>query len=280
MRALGTLVKSAVAASRGRRHHAARMSRATVVILAAGRGKRLAPLTDDRPKCLLPLGATTPLDLCLDALAGAELLADVRIVVGHARELIADRIAARRDRFPVREVFNPRFDEANNMVSALAVRDLAGHPFVLVNSDVVCHARLLVDAVDDTGDFLVVDPTHPPREEAMKVRYRSDRLDAIGKELPPATADGEYIGIARFTEPGGTAFFAAAERLLAAGGEQEWYEAAIRESAAELAIGRRETGGLPWIEIDDPDDLERARTAVLPRLRSGGFAPPRGNVGS
>jgi L-glutamine-phosphate cytidylyltransferase len=251
------------------------MARTTVVILAAGRGKRLAPLTDERPKCLLSVGRTTPLDLCLDALAGARSLAEVRIVVGHAHERIAERVAARRDSFAVREVFNPRFDDANNLVSALCVADLAGRPFVIVNSDVVCHPAPLVDAVDRVGDFLVIDPTHPPREEAMKVRYANERLVAIGKDLEPATADGEYIGIAAFSPAGGTGFFAAARRILAGGGDQEWYEAAIGAAAAAHAIGRRETNGLPWIEIDDPSDLERARTAVLPRI-----APAAGNVGS
>jgi choline kinase len=250
------------------------MSRVTVVILAAGRGKRLAPLTDAQPKCLLPVGGTTPLDHCLDALAAAGALVEVRIVVGHARHRISERVAARHDSFPVREVFNPRFDDANNLVSALSVGDLAGSPFVIVNSDVICHPRPLVDAVDRGGDFLVVDPTRPPREEAMKVRYRDGRLVEIGKGLDPATADGEYIGIAGFSADGGTAFFGASRRILEAGGDQEWYEAAIAAAARSRPIGRRETGGHAWIEIDDPDDLERARTTVLPSI-----APPHGNVG-
>ena len=245
------------------------------MILAAGRGKRLAPLTDDRPKCVLPIGGTTPLDLCLDALAGARSLAEVRIVVGHARERIGELVAARRDSFAVREIFNPRFDDANNLVSALCVADLAGQPFVIVNSDVVCHPAPLVDAVERPGDFLVIDPARPPREEAMKVRYESERLVAIGKDLDPAIADGEYIGIAGFSPAGGVGFFEAARRILVGGGDQEWYEAAIGAAAASLAIGRRETNGLPWIEIDDPSDLERARTVVLPAI-----APTLRNVES
>lgn len=246
------------------------MSRATVVILAAGRGSRLAPHTDDRPKCLVEIGDTTPLDLCLDALAGSDRVEEVRIVVGHARERIAGRIAARRDRHPVREVENPRFDVANNLVSTLYVRDLAGRPFLIVNSDVVCDPRILQEALEPPGDSLVVDPTHPPREEAMKVRYRDGRLEAIGKHLDPVTAAGEYIGVAAFSPAGGAAFFEAAERLAAAGGEQEWYEAAIAEAATRHPFGRRSTRSLPWIEIDDPIDLERARSEILPRIRQQG----------
>lgn len=242
-------------------------AKATVVILAAGRGSRLAPHTDDRPKCLVDVGGTTPLDLCLDAVARSGRVAEVRIVVGHARERIGERLAARRDPHPVREVPNPRFDTANNLVSTLFVRDLAGRPFLIVNSDVVCHPRILADALEETADSLIVDPAHPPRDEAMKVRYRDGRLEAIGKGLDPATAAGEYIGVARFSPAGGIAFFEAADRLLEAGGEQEWYEAAIAVAAMRHPFGRRSTAGLPWIEIDDPIDLERARTEILPRIR-------------
>jgi L-glutamine-phosphate cytidylyltransferase len=242
-------------------------AKATVVILAAGRGSRLSPHTDDRPKCLVDVGGTTPLDLCLDALDRSDRVAEVRIVVGHARERIAERLAARRDRHPVREVENPRFDSANNLVSTVFVRDLAGRPFLIVNSDVVCHPRILLDALEESADALVVDPAHPPREEAMKVRYRDGRLEAIGKQLDPATSAGEYIGIARFSAAGGIAFFAAADGLLGAGGDQEWYEAAIEIAAARHPFGRRSTDGLPWIEIDDPADLDRARAEILPRIR-------------
>lgn len=241
-------------------------SQPTVVILAAGRGSRLTPLTDDRPKCLLEIDRTTPLDLCLDALALSTHVAEVRIVVGHARERIRERLAARRDRHPVREIDNPLFDVANNLVSTLSVRDLAGRPFLIVNSDVVCHPRILLGALADEGDFLVVDPTRPLRDEAMKARFSAGRLEAIGKHLDPDGAAGEYIGIARFSAAGSRAYFHAADELGASGGEQEWYEAAIGRAAAAHAFAERSTDGLPWIEIDDPEDLERARREILPRI--------------
>jgi len=240
---------------------------ATVVILAAGRGSRLGALTDERPKCLIDLGGTTPLDLCLDVLAAAPEVAEVRIVVGHAAERIAVRLTERCDAIPVRCVPNPRWDTANNLVSTLLVADLAGHPFLIVNSDVVCDPRILRSALAADGDFLVVDPTRPPRDEAMKVRERAGRLEAIAKTLDPATAAGEYIGVARFSPQGGRTFFAAAADLAAAGGDQEWYEAAIAVAAGRVAIGLRSIGDLAWIEIDDPPDLERAGREILPTIR-------------
>jgi choline kinase len=240
---------------------------ATVVVLAAGRGRRLGALTDDRPKCLLAVGDSTPLGLLLDQL-DTRRVGRVVLIVGHARERIHDFVAARPGRIPVVEVFNPRYDDANNIVSAALARPYADRGFVLVNSDVICDPGILGEALDGGEEsFLVVDPALPPRAEAMKVRYQGGRLAAIGKGLDPAASDGEYIGIARFDPPGARAFLAAADRLIAKGGEGEWYEAAIGEACRQHPFGQRSTRGRAWIEIDDPADLERARTEILPVVR-------------
>jgi choline kinase len=100
----------------------------------------------------------------------------------------------------------------------------------------------------------------------MKVRYDGLRLTAIAKNLDPASCNGEYIGVARFDPPGARAFFRHASAILARGGEEEWYEAAIEGAAREVPFGLRSTAGLPWIEIDDFDDLRRAELEVLPLI--------------
>lgn len=238
----------------------------TVVVLAAGRGSRLAPFTDALPKCLVPVGGTSPLESLLAALEDRPVK-ELVMVVGHARDEIESFLAGRRLPFPVELVFNPRFDSANNIVSAALAAPRAAGGFLLVNSDVLCHPRLLADALAAAaGSFLVVDPTRPPRAEAMKVRYAEGALTDIGKGLDPREADGEYVGIARFDSAGAGAFFACVEAILDRGGQGEWYEAAIGEAARLVPIGMRGTGGAPWIEIDDPLDLERAVRDVVPHL--------------
>jgi choline kinase len=238
-----------------------------VVILAAGRGSRLAPLTDELPKCLVRVGVTSPLDSTLAALETAPDVSEIVLVVGHARRRIEAFLSQRRSALAVRSIFNPEYDTRNNIVSAGLAREAGAAGFVLVNSDVVCAPALLHDAVaDDDGSFLVVDETRPIRAEAMKVRYTGGRLSAIGKHLDSEAADGEYVGIARFDGAGAAAFFTAVDAILERGGGDQWYEAAIGEAAREVSVGRRPTAGRPWIEIDDPADLARAEREVLPRI--------------
>ena len=238
----------------------------TIVLLAAGRGNRLAPLTDERPKCLVPVGGTTPFDVLLTQLVGVPV-AELVIVVGHARESIDTALARRAPAFPVRTVYNPRWAEANNVVSASMAAPWAGDGLVLVNSDVICDPRIVAGAfADPDGTFLVIDPALPPRSEAMKVRYENGCLVEIAKTLDPARSHGEYIGIARFEAEGAQVFFERLEAIVARGEDYEWYEKAIAEAAARVRIGIRSTQGLPWVEIDDPADLRRAQEFVLPRV--------------
>ena len=238
-----------------------------VAILAAGRGNRLSPLTDDRPKCLLSVGEASPLSLALDAIERIASVSEVVIVVGHARERIESFVARRTARLPIRLLDNPHFDTANNIYSARLLRSSCGEGFLLVNSDVICHPDIFRAATAERAEsFLLVDPQRPPRDEAMKVRFVNGRLAEIAKTLAPATADGEYIGITRFDGLGARAFFDSIETILASGGSDEWYEAAIGLAAGRVRFGRMSIGELPWIEIDDHADLERAQTEILPKI--------------
>ena len=247
-----------------------------MAILAAGRGSRLAPLTDDRPKCLLSIDDVSPLACMLETLDRQPTVAEVLIVVGHAAERVEQFLEGRSFRFATTLVHNPRFDSANNIYSAKLLGERCADGLLLVNSDVLCDPAIVAAALDEAdGSFLVVDESRPIRGEAMKVRLAAGRLAAIGKELDPDTSDGEYIGLARFDAAGAAAFFTAVDAILADGGDGEWYEAAIGNAARTIAIGSRAIGGRAWIEIDDFDDLARARDVVLPRIRGAslvGFA--------
>lgn len=237
------------------------------LILAAGCGRRLSPLTDSLPKCLLPIGNASPLERILALLDRPEV-SEAAIVVGHARGRITSFLRARKLPFPVREIFNPRYDTANNICSVDLARELCKSGFLLINSDVVFHPGILDAALAPPDEnVLIIDATLPPRNEAMRVRFEDSRLVAIGKDLDPARCDGEYIGIARFDAPGARALFARISEILADGGLDKWYEAAIGRAADEVPFRQRTTRGLPWIEIDDNEDLERAVREVAPRLK-------------
>jgi len=137
------------------------------MILAAGRGERLRPLTDRVPKALIEVGGRTLLDRHLDRLAAAGLR-EVVINAAHLSERVAAQVAARPD--DGLEIALSIEPEALETAGALAyARALLGEaPFLLVNADVYCEldfARLSERALgDDLAHLvLVANPTHRPQ---------------------------------------------------------------------------------------------------------------------
>lgn len=244
------------------------------VILAAGRGTRIAEVTEGRPKCLLSLGDRTLLDVQIESLFGLGVT-DLAIVVGHEREQIVDHVARHgpRARAHVELITNSEFAATNNMYSLWLARHwLRGERFICLNADVLCHPDILRPAVAARHDLsLVIDRQF--REETTKVILRNERVLALSKGISRATADGTFVGIATFSPRGSSLLFARAESLFAAGHVTRFFNDVIGELAAErVPVHFTETGGLSWAEVDDFNDLRFARTEVYPQIQAAAFA--------
>jgi L-glutamine-phosphate cytidylyltransferase len=154
------------------------------VVLAAGVGRRLAPLTDDRPKALVELGGRPLLGRALDALA-ATGFERVVVVTGHRADLVERFIAARANDGAVDPVFNDAYATANNVVSFLTAAPRLTAGFCLLNSDIVFDRSILADvAAAGDGCWLAVDDGETLGAEEMKVRL--DRAGRIrrGRRAP------------------------------------------------------------------------------------------------
>jgi choline kinase len=234
------------------------------LILAAGAGRRLGPLTREHPKTLLEIdGDRTILDLALANLAAVGLREAV-VVTGFAAERIDELVPEleRRHGLDIRCIFNPKAEEWNNAYSLWCAREALADGALLINGDTVHPAaveqRLL--AADGADLVIAVDDAKVLGDEEMKVRLSDDgTLTAIAKQMAPAAASGEYIGLARID--------CAAADALAAALEATWrrdpslyYEDGFQElvdRGGRIAIAS--VGGLEWAEVDDDVDLARAR---------------------
>lgn len=243
------------------------------VILAAGRGTRLNGVAGDGPKALVRVGALTLVERQIRALRRAGL-ADVTVVVGCGAEQL------RRHCGPtVRYVENPQYAETNSLYSLwLARHELAGGA-VILNCDVLFHPQLLLDLLTARHRSALMlayrQPDDAPLgDEEMKVQVRGGRVMAMSKAMDPAEADGENVGLLRFDAPDVPELVSCLDRIVEAGGLREWAPrafAAFAEHRPLYAIGTR---GYPWIEIDFPEDYERAVRDVLPLVEAGGAPVP------
>jgi choline kinase len=236
------------------------------LVLAAGAGRRLRPDTDALPKALLPVaGTATILDIALRNLAAAGL-DEVVIVVGHAAQAIRDRAAALERAHQVRLtlVTNDRALDWNNAYSLWLAREHFARGALMVNGDTVHPASvqktLLAARGTAAGIILAIDNVKPLAEEEMKVVLDERGLLArITKRMDPMLADGEYIGAA-LIEAGAAAALAGALEATWRQDPGRYYEDGFAELAARGGgVSVAPIGAVDWVEVDDHDDLRRAR---------------------
>jgi choline kinase len=235
------------------------------MVLAAGAGRRLEPLTADLPKTLLPVdGERTILDVALGNLrrAGME---EVVVITGFAAHRIEERRADLEGVHDVRLelVFNDKALEWNNAYSLWCARDHFDQGVLLCNGDTVHPPSVeeaLLDARGGTDLLLAIDDVKRLGEEEMKVHLDGDGLmTAIDKALDPATAQGEYIGVT-LIEPHAADALADALEATFRRDPQLYYEDGFQELADRGGrVGTAPIGAVEWVEVDDHADLALAR---------------------
>ncbi len=232
------------------------------LILAAGRGLRMGTTTDVLPKCLLSLGPETILRFQLRALQWAGVR-DVAVVTG----FYAEKVRAGTAGFRVQFYHNAEYDVTNSLYSFYCAREFAREGTLVLNSDVVFHPallRLLIES--DSPNALLYEPRSDMGDEEMKIALDGcGTVARISKSLAPDEAVGENLGLVKF----GPATADAAFDILAQQQPERFRRLWLPECINHL-VGRHPfraipIGGLPWTEIDFPDDLDRARDVIYPK---------------
>jgi choline kinase len=234
------------------------------LVLAAGAGRRLRPYTDRLPKTLVPIAdGLTVLDSTLRNFAAVGLR-DAVIVVGYAAEAVRERKAALERAHGVRLhlVDNDKAETWNNAYSLWCAREYLGEGVILANGDTVHPVSVEETLLGARGPalLLAVDTLKPLADEEMKVRWTEDTgLQRITKAMPPESAYGEYIGVT-LIEPAAAAPLTAALETT-----WRWNPDLYYEDGYQVLVDRgfrvdlAPIGAVEWVEIDDHDDLARAR---------------------
>jgi len=234
------------------------------MVLAAGAGRRLRPYTDTLPKALVPVdGETTILDIALGNLAQVGLT-EVVVVVGYRAEAVERRKAALEERHGVSLtlVHNDKAEEWNNAYSLWLAREHFAEGVLLVNGDTVHPVSVEKTLLAARGPEIVlaVDDVKALADEEMKVTLdESGHLARITKLMDPATAHGEYIG-ATLIEPSAADRLADALKATWENDPDLYYEDGYQEfvnRGGKIAIAP--IGSVEWVEVDNHDDLEKAR---------------------
>lgn len=235
------------------------------MVLAAGAGRRLRPYTDTLPKALVPVDdETTILDLTLSNFSKVGLK-DVAVIVGYKSKAVEDRKKDLESRHGVNLelIFNDKAEEWNNAYSLWCARDLFSQGFLLANGDTVHPVSVQETLLANKGPdiLLAVDTVKKLADEEMKLTVDcAGNLAKITKLMDPESAFGEYIGLT-LVEP------QAAENLTSAL-EATWklnpdlyYEDGYQEYVDRGGvISLQPIGDVSWVEVDNHDDLAKARS--------------------
>ena len=234
------------------------------VILSAGQGKRLLPLTADCPKCILPVRDRSLIEWQIDELAKCGIN-QVSVVLGFRADKVERLLRGRYDAPRVKTIYNDAYAVSDNLVSCWAARDEMCSDFVLLNGDTLFEAAVMQLLLDTQYHPVTVAISHKKNYDAddMKVELDGCRLVKIGKDLLPDQIDGESIGMILFRGQGPKLFRDALEKSLRTpSAQRKWYLSVIDEMARSMPVWTCSMKGLKWCEVDYHADLKLAEKVV------------------
>lgn len=243
----------------------ARQAVTTAVILAAGRGTRLAGELKDRPKGFLQLGGKPIIEESIDRLLAAGI-SDVIIVTGHCAGHY-EELAQRRAGL-VRVVHNPRYADSGSMYSLWCARDLVQGPFLLLESDLVYEPRALQRLLDEPAADAILLSGPTAAGDEVNVELRDGCLYNMSKQ-PAALGSrpaGELVGISKISAELFRLMCVIAERAFATSLRFDYETDCLVAAGRERAIACPVVADLVWGEIDDPAHLARVRQTVYPEI--------------
>ncbi len=233
------------------------------VILAAGVGSRIRPLTDNCPKCLLSIDGHTILEMMISHIRDCGIT-DIVFVLGYLQEQIKAYVTKQFPELNAYFITNEQYATTNTGFSLMLTRDLvAGASFIKFDADVVFDKTILSRLIACEHDnALCIDKNIQLDAEEVKVIIKEqNRVVKASKTVNPEEAIGESIGIEKISADTATHLFAELENMMRdAQNHQEYYEAAYeRLIEKDVPFYALDISGLKWIEIDTQQDFISAK---------------------
>lgn len=226
------------------------------LILAAGLGTRLAPITNDRPKSLVPVNGQPIILKQIDNLH-KNGITDITVVSGYKANILEEKIHALYHE--IRIIESVDYATTNNMYSAyLAHEVMENSDFLMMNADVFYDASVVTALLNFEAPNAIVTDIGTYLEESMKVVEENGRLVKISKSIEKADALGASIDVYKFSSDAGKKFFGKCAEYIETKKELKmWSEVALNDILKDVEFRACPLVGR-WLEIDNHDDLAAA----------------------
>jgi choline kinase len=243
-----------------------------IILLAAGIGQRLGDVSAKLPKCLLKFGGKTLLQRHFSILKHFDIN-EIIIITGYQSELVEQEITGTGADDRIRIVQNPDYRKGSIISMLIGLQALANEPdFILMDADVLYDYRILEKLLNTPHqNCFLLDREFEQGEEPVKLCVRDGKLIEFRKKIDDNLRfdyQGESVGFFRFNHATADKLIQSANTYLARGEDTQPYEECIRDLllAEPGDFGFEDITGLEWIEIDFPEDINRANTDILPKI--------------
>ena len=231
------------------------------VIMAAGMAKRLRPLTDDKPKCLLEVGGRTLLERTVCSMVDAGI-SELVIITGYFGDMVREFLTAHFPNLTFHFLHNADYEHNNNIYSLwMSGKVVRGRDFLMMDSDILCDPAVVSRIASEKEDALALN-RHEMGEEEMKVVVDAEgHITEISKTCSPAAALGESVGIERVTAAYSEALFRELDKMILEEGLIDiFYERAFERLIPQGFTFRVvDTTDYFSYELDTPEDFQRAQ---------------------
>ena len=231
------------------------------ILISAGKGTRLLPLTEELPKCLMPLNNDiTVIEQQLRVLFSANIK-DIIIILGYKVEMVEKKIFSLPfiNKMNINIIYNPFFDVSNNLISLWMARHFMDDDIITINGDDIFHADLINTLSADKNDIaLSISIKEEYDMDDMKIIHNNNTLQNVGKDIEFDKATGESIGIIKYTPKGALILRDKLDQMVRSkSNHQLFYLKAIQSIVDDgVKISTVEIPSEKWAEIDFHYDLE------------------------
>ncbi|MBT7903315.1 NTP transferase domain-containing protein [Candidatus Woesearchaeota archaeon] len=230
------------------------------IILAAGQGKRLLPLTNELPKCLLEVKEKSLIEIILDRVSYAGIK-DVIIVIGFGQSKIIDKFGTVYKGMDIEYIYNPIYAKTNCIYSLWLAREQLIDGGIIINGDTIFNENILKSLLSTKHKNAAVVDMNSTRldEDAMKVTIKNNCISEISKNIPFETSQGHAIGVYKFSKEGMAEYFKEIETLVNSNITNINHLVPLNNFVNKYDLNIVSTNGLSWTEIDRLLDFKKAQ---------------------
>jgi len=230
------------------------------IICAAGRGSRLAHLTEEYPKMLLSVGEKRVIEHILEALIASGITKAV-VVVGYKKEAVISHLGSKYKGCFITYVENDDFDVSDNLYSMWLAREHITDGMLFLNGDTIFHADILKNFLTSASENAVVVDRVNTEDHPVLAHIQNETIVEIGHDIEK-TSHGNVFGIYKLSQSASERYFSVAEEVFINGHKRGGFFMPLNTLATEFEIKPFFSNDSRWVNINTEHDYEKAKNII------------------